>query len=160
MDVTGAVAGAAPNLEFTIGVEEGVEDLRDERLRHHRFAVNVFVVARVTLQRSIEIAGDVMRTCDERSGFSILVSFMSCLQKLPERLPVLSAGLRNEIVHQPECAEGETDSEPCLGQAPGNVTVTGYRVNQERADERHPDQRVSHRTNQCGLHSFERLVPG
>jgi hypothetical protein len=57
MAVTGAVAGATPHLEFTVGVEEGAEDLRDERLRLHRLAMDVLVVTRITLQRSVEVAG-------------------------------------------------------------------------------------------------------
>ena len=56
--MTGVVAGAAPNLEFTIGVEEGVENLRDERLRLRRLAMDVIVVTRVTLLRGVEVAAE------------------------------------------------------------------------------------------------------
>ena len=44
-------ARARPRLELTGGSRKALKDLRDQRLRIHGFTMNVFVVARVALER-------------------------------------------------------------------------------------------------------------
>src|SRR5271170_5721942 len=49
-------AGTQPRMELTVSWEECIENLRNQRLRIHGVAVNVFVVVRVALKRGIQIA--------------------------------------------------------------------------------------------------------
>ena len=49
-------AGPRPCLELAVGFDEGAKHLSDERSRLDRIAVNVLVIARVTLERGFQLA--------------------------------------------------------------------------------------------------------
>jgi hypothetical protein len=65
-----AVSGARPQLELTVGVEEGAKDLGDERPRVHRLAVDVLIIARIAFEVAVELAGEHNSHMNRAKGFT------------------------------------------------------------------------------------------
>ena len=137
-------ARARPRLELSVGVEEGAKDLRNQRLRIHGVAVNVFVVARVALEAAFRSPASVTRTCRERSGFAMRASFISDLHQW-------SLGM--------DCSEGREESQQMYNAQSGascqstsqqasGLPLAADRVQDRRQREVQRDYGVSDGTDQ------------